>query len=158
VVKMIVNKLDKSLSHIFLDQDGSEQDLQRFKDILEDLCEELKQLWHGKGSADSLVEELIDYCLYLVTRPLKQHEWDDIKVDHLKTLFSMAESIKEFRDSVSWAAYSKNPEIRILFNKQESEKQMFFLNDTLENLEGMAYRLLTWLNTRNSLIQAFRNR
>jgi HPt (histidine-containing phosphotransfer) domain-containing protein len=155
---MIVNGLDKHIFDLLLNPEGSEQDLQKFKALLEDLCKELKQLWDERDSAKSLVEDVIDDCLLIIDRPLEQHEWDEMKADQLKMLLAMAEVAGGFRDAAGWAAYSRDLEIRILFSKHELEKQMFFLNESLENLEGMVYRLLKWLNARNSLIQAYRNR
>jgi len=155
---MIVNKLDKHVSDILLNQGEGEQDLQKFKELLEDLCQELKELWSEKDLAKTLVEEAINDCLTIVTAPLEQYEWDEMKADQLKMLWSMADVAGGFREIAGKAAYSRNPEFRILFSKYEFEKHLFFLNESLENLDGMAYRLLTFLNARNTLIHAYRNR
>jgi hypothetical protein len=158
-VKMIVNELDKQLTDILSgSEEKASQTLEKFRALLEDLCEELKQVWHKKGFTDSLAQTLIDDCLNFATRPLEECEWDEMKADELKTLFLLADQSKELREAVGWADRSRNIEVRILFKKLESEKHMIFIHDSLEHLEGMAYRLLTWLNARSSLIHAYRNR
>jgi hypothetical protein len=155
---MVVNEFDRQMAAIILNQEGGEQDLQKYRDLLEALCEELKQVWHKKGLTDSLVSSLIDDCLCLVTRPLEEHEWDEMQADQMRALFCLADQARDTREAVSWADRSRDLGIRILLRKLESEKQMIFINDSIEHLEGMAYRLLTWLNARNTLIQAYRSR
>lgn len=154
---MIVNNFDKHVSDILLYQE-EDQDLQKFKELLENLREELKYLWNDKDKMKSFIEDMINECLLIITSQLGQYEWDDMKADQLKALWSNAEIAGGFRDIAGNAAYSKKTERRILFAKYEFEKQMFFLNESLENLDGMAYRLLNFLNVRNSLIQEQRNR
>ncbi|MFY2157963.1 hypothetical protein ACOSZF_20350 [Cytobacillus firmus] len=158
---MIVNELDKQISDILFgpeEKAGVSQTVEEIKALLEDLCEELKQLWGQKGFTDDLAKELIDDCLRLATRPLEEYDWDDLKSDHLITLFSMASSVKEFREAVSWADRSKDIEVRVFLRKVESEKHLFFINEEVEHLDGMAFSLLRWLNARNTLLHAYRNR
>ncbi|MGD6879933.1 hypothetical protein [Bacillus infantis] len=156
---MIANELDKQINDLLLDTEAKAgQTLERFRGLLENLCEELKQVWHKKGFTDSLAKNLINDCLNFATSPLGDCGWDEMKADELKTLFVLADQAKELREAVGWADRSRDVEARLLFKKLESEKHMIFINDSLEHLEGMAYRLLTWLNARSSLIQAYRNR
>lgn len=155
---MIVNELDKRISNIFQNPEATQEDFQKFKTLLGDLNQELKSLWNNRDSAKTLVEDVIDYCLDIIESPLGTYEWDEMKADQLIMLFDIAGGSRELREAASWASYSRNPEIRVLFTKHEIEQQMFFLNDSLENLDGMAFRLLTWLNARNSLINSYRNR
>jgi hypothetical protein len=158
VEKMVINEFDKQVSNLFLNPGEADQDLQKFKGLLEDLCEDLKQLWHKKGFTDSLIHELIDDCLKFATRPLEEHDWDAMKADNLKTLIVLADTDKRFRNAMSWADRSRDLEIQLLLRKLEGDKRMFFINDSLEHLEGMAYRLLSWLNVRSSLVKAFEDR
>jgi predicted nucleic acid-binding Zn-ribbon protein len=155
---MAVTKLDQELYSLFKNLKAGHGDLEKIKALLEALCKELKALWKEKKGMDDLVHELINDCALLATRPLEEYEWDEMKVDHLKTLFSMAESAKEFRYAVSWADRSKKFEVRRIHNKLETEKDLFFLNEDIKHLDGMAFSLLRWLNTRNTLLNAYRNR
>lgn len=152
---MILNEFDKHFFELFRNLNDADQDLQKFKGLLEDVCGELKQVWHKKGLTDSLIRELIDDCLQFATRPLEEHEWDEMKADNLRTLFVLVDTDPRFRSIVSRADRSKDLDIQLLLKKLEDEKRMFFINDTLEHLEGMAYRLLCWLNARSTLINAF---
>lgn len=132
--------------------------LDTFKRLLEDVGEELKDLWRGKGANAATMKGFMDYCLYLATRPLEEHEdWDEMAAEPLKELFDEADKAPAFRNVVDWADDSKDLETRMLLMKIENEKHWFFINLGLEHLDGVAYRLFTWLNARNSLIQAHRN-
>ncbi|MHB8125868.1 MAG: hypothetical protein ACYDEJ_09565 [Desulfitobacteriaceae bacterium] len=155
---MIVNELDKCIYDLLQNSEGAAGELQKFRALLEDLCEELKQVWQGNVFMDRIVAELIDNCLCYATSPLEEHEWDDMKADKLIVLFSSADQSRDLRDAVSWADRSRDVDILILLKKLEAEKRMIFINDSLENLDGMAYRTLAWLNARSSLIQAYQNR
>jgi hypothetical protein len=157
---MIVNKLDKRVSEIFSSAASASQTIEDLRALLEGLCEELKQLWDKKGKMENLlVKDLIENCLHLVTRPLEESEdWDEYQAEPLILLWNMGATSTEFRNAVNWARSSRDPKIRILLVKVEREEQMFFLNESLEHLEGMAHSLLTWLNARNTLIHAYRNR
>lgn len=155
---MVLNEFDKQVSSLFLNDNEASQDLEKFRDLLEDLCADLKQMWHKKGFTDSLIRELIDDCLEFATRPLEENEWDEMKADNLKTLFVLSDTDKRFRNVVSWADRSRDLETQLLLRKVEAEKRLFFVNDSIEHLEGMAYRLLSWLNVRNALVIAFESR
>ncbi|WP_214730092.1 hypothetical protein [Exiguobacterium sp. s168] len=155
---MMVNEFDRQIADVTQCSQGSEQDILRYKGLLESLCEELKQLWQGKGFTVDIAKELIDDCLRYATAPIGECEWDDLAAEQLCALLSMADTSPELRRAVSWADRSRDTTVRLLHRKLEAEEDMFFVNEKLENLDGMAYRLLTWLNARNSLIQAHLNR
>ncbi|MGG3887809.1 hypothetical protein [Metabacillus fastidiosus] len=155
---MFVNEFDKQISSLFPNSGEADQELQKFKSLLEELCSDLKQVWHKKGFTDSLIRELIDDCLELATRSIEEHEWDEMKADNLNTLLVMGDTDKRFRNVMSRADRSRDLEIQLLLKKLEVEKRMFFINDSIEHLEGMAYRLLSWLNVRSALVNTFDDR
>lgn len=155
---MLVNEFDRQIADITRYPQSGEQDLQHYRGLLESLCEELKQVWQGKGFTAEVARELIDDCLNYATAPLGENEWDESIAEQLGMLFAMADNSRDLRSAISWASRSRDTTVRLLYLKLEGEKHMIFLNDSLENIDGMAYRLLTWLNARNSLIQAHLNR
>lgn len=155
---MLVNEFDRQIADVTQYSRGGNQDIQKYRELLESLCEELKKVWQGKGFTAEIARELIDDCLNYATAPLGEYEWDEATAEQLGTLFAMADTSKEFRRAISWADRSRDTTTRLLYLKLEDEKHMIFMNESLENIDGMAYRLLTWLNARNSLIQAHLNR
>lgn len=155
---MLVNEFDRQIADVTQYSRGGNQDIQKYRKLMESLCEELKQLWQGKGFTVEIAKGLIDDCLNYATAPLGDYEWDDLAAEQLCALLSMADMSPELRRAISWADRSRDMETIRIQRKLEAEKDMFFVNEKLENLDGMAYRLLTWLNARNSMIQAHLNR
>lgn len=157
---MGVNKFDKRISVILENPEGRPADdtIKMYDQLLGELSEEIKVLWKDKGIVTNLIDELIDDTLQIATRSLEESEWDDLLADRLITLFGLAEKDRVFRAAMKWADESRKIGIRVILRHVEGEKHLFFINEELENLEGMAYRLLKWINARHTLIQEFKNR
>jgi hypothetical protein len=157
---MIKNEFDEQLKGIFVQHVGdSAQQLQEVRDLLQPLADELKAAWPGKRPADRLAREMIDECLAVSLRDLEDSdEWDEVAAGQILQLYAMANQTRELREAVGWASASREPEIRRLFRKLEGEAELIFFLDTLEYLDGVAFRLLTWLNARSLLLKAYRSR